>query len=230
MYCINCGVELADTEKVCPLCNTAVMHSVLKQPNVRPLYPKGSKTKLQKNSKTFHGILVMLFLLPMIICFFSDLQADGNLNWVGLVVGGLAVAYITFALPLWFRRANPVIFVPCDFAAAILFLLYINFWTDGNWFLSFALPISVAFGLITCAIVTLNHYLHNGKLYIFGGGSIAYGVLMILIEFLLTITFDISFSGWSIYPLVALVMLGLILIYLAINSVARETIERKLFF
>lgn len=26
MYCINCGVELADSETVCPLCGTRVFH------------------------------------------------------------------------------------------------------------------------------------------------------------------------------------------------------------
>ena len=26
MYCIKCGVELADSEKVCPLCGTRVFH------------------------------------------------------------------------------------------------------------------------------------------------------------------------------------------------------------
>ena len=26
MYCIKCGVELADSEKSCPLCQTPVFH------------------------------------------------------------------------------------------------------------------------------------------------------------------------------------------------------------
>ena len=28
MYCIKCGVELADSEKVCPLCGTRVFHRI----------------------------------------------------------------------------------------------------------------------------------------------------------------------------------------------------------
>ena len=31
MYCIKCGVELADTEKQCPLCGTLVYHPELEQ-------------------------------------------------------------------------------------------------------------------------------------------------------------------------------------------------------
>ena len=39
MYCIKCGVKLADSEKKCPLCNTVVYHPDLQQNEVKPLYP-----------------------------------------------------------------------------------------------------------------------------------------------------------------------------------------------
>ena len=37
MYCVKCGVRLADTEKVCPLCATRVYHPDLEQPKTPPL-------------------------------------------------------------------------------------------------------------------------------------------------------------------------------------------------
>ena len=40
MYCIQCGVQLSDTEKKCPLCGTVVFHPELKQPDASPLYPE----------------------------------------------------------------------------------------------------------------------------------------------------------------------------------------------
>ncbi len=230
MFCINCGVKLADTEKKCPLCNTVVYHPTLQQPDVRPLYPKDRYPKVQANSKVLNGILVILFLIPLLICFLSDLQRDGRLNWFGLAAGGLLLLYVVMALPGWFRKPNPVIFVPCDFVAMILYVLYINLWTGGGWFLSFAFPIAGSLGLIVCAVVTLCYYLRRGVLYILGGGLIALGGLMLLIEFLLDITFSVNYIGWSIYPLIALTLLGGALIYLAINRTARETMERKLFF
>lgn len=59
---------------------------------------------------------------------------------------------------------------------------------------------------------------------------VALGAFMLLIEFLMDITFGLPFVGWSIYPLAALVLLGGLLLYFAINQSARETMERKLFF
>ena len=58
----------------------------------------------------------------------------------------------------------------------------------------------------------------------------ALGAFMLLMEFLMGVTFQLPFIGWSIYPLCVLMLFGGLLIYLAINRSAREIIERKLFF
>lgn len=230
MYCIKCGVQLADTEKKCPLCNTIVYHPEFKQPAERPLYPSNKMPKSTSGSKALNGAMIILFLIPLFVCFAADLHMDGHLEWFGYVAGALILAYIVFVLPMWFRKINPVIFVPCDFVAIGLYLLYINLATDGTWFLSFALPVTGGLCLITCTVVTLLYYLRRGTLYIIGGAFMALGAFMLLIEFLMGMTFHLRFIGWSIYPLCVLLLLGGLLIYLAINRAAREIMERKLFF
>ncbi len=230
MYCIKCGVKLAASEKKCPLCNTVVCHPDFKETTQRQLYPNNKMPKNNSGSKALNGAVIILFFIPLLVCFFADLTLDGKFQWFGYVVGALMVAYSAFALPLWFKKPNPVIFVPCNFVAIGLYLLYINLATSGNWFLSFALPVVCGMCLITCTMVTLLHYLRRGRLYIFGGAFMALGAFMLLIEFLMGITFDMRFIGWSIYPLVVLILFGGLLIYFAINSSAREMMERKLFF
>ena len=122
MYCINCGVKLADTEKVCPLCNTTVYHPDLVREDVRPLYPENRRPKLKAGSGALCGAILILLFIPLLVTFLADYHFDKSLNWFGFVAGALLVAYVTFALPLWFRRPNPVIFVPCSFAAAIAYV------------------------------------------------------------------------------------------------------------
>lgn len=230
MYCIKCGVQLADTEKKCPLCNTSVYHPEFKQPAERPLYPSNKMPKSSSGSKALNGAVIILFLIPLFVCFAADLHADGHLDWFGYVAGALVLAYIVLALPMWFCKPNPVIFVPCDFAATGLYLLYINLATGGVWFLRFAFPVTAGLCLITCTVVTLLHYLRKGKLYIIGGAFMGLGAFMLLTEFLMGLTFRLRFIGWSIYPLCVLFLFGGLLIYFAINRAARETMERKLFF
>ncbi len=230
MYCIKCGVKLADTEKKCPLCNTVVYHPDFEQTAEQPLYPSNKMPKSNSGSKALNGAVIILFFIPLLVCFFADLSLDGKIEWFGYVAGALLVSYVAFALPLWFKKPNPVIFVPCDFVGIVLYLLYINLETNGNWFMSFAFPIVGGICLITCTVVTLMYYLRRGKLYILGGAFMALGAFMLLIEFLMKITFNLHFIGWSIYPLVVLFLFGGLLIYFAINSAAREMIERKIFF
>ena len=230
MYCIHCGVKLADTEKVCPLCGTEVFHPHLRQPEAVPLYPRDRAPHVRPRNGAVNGSILALFLLPLLITFLVDLRTADGLSWFGFAAGGLAVAYVVFALPRWFRRPNPVIFVPCGFAAAALYLLYIDLTVDGGWFLPFAFPVTAGLALIVCAVVVLLRCLRRGRLYIVGGAVMALGGLTVLIEGRIAVCFSIPFVGWSFYPLAAMLLLGGLLIFLAINGAAREKMERRLFF
>lgn len=230
LYCVNCGVKLADTEKKCPLCGTTVYHPEIERKTEEPLYPNNKMPDMKAGTKALCGAVIILFLIPLAVCFLADLLYDGTLNWFGYAAGALIVAYIMFALPLWFNKPNPVIFVPCNFVATGLYLLYINGITNGNWFLSFAFPVTGGMCLITCAVVTLLYYVRRGRLYVLGGMLIALGAFAPLIEFLMGVTFNMHYIGWSIYPLVILILFGGLLIYLAISRPAREIMKRKFFF
>lgn len=230
MYCINCGVKLANAEKKCPLCGVAVFHPELDRPEGEPLYPGHRAPAPQVSSRGIQIVLTTAFLLPLLITLLCDLQINAKVTWSGYVAGALLVGYVVMVLPLWFRKPNPVVFVPCGFAAVGLYLLYIDLATGGRWFLSFAFPVVGGIGLIITAVVVLLRYLRRGKLYIIGGASAAMGAFMPLMEFLIYITFERTrFVGWSLYPLTALVLLGGMLIFLAIHRPARETMERKFF-
>lgn len=230
MYCVNCGVKLAASEKECPLCGTVPYHPDIAREPGEPLYPANRYPAETMRPKVMQGAMLILFLLPMVITLLVDLQTNGTVTWSGHVVGALVLSYLVICLPMWFRKPNPVIFVPCDFAAVILYLLYVDLAAGGGWFLSFAFPVTGGIGLIVTAVVTLLRYVRRGKLYILGGAVMAFGAFMLLIEFLMVITFEnYFFVGWSLYPLAVLFLLGVLMIYLAIDRSAREMMERKLF-
>ena len=230
MYCVKCGVELADTEKVCPLCATAVYHPDISQPEGSALYPADRLPPARKLSRGYHIVAAAAFLLPLLLVLMADLQENRTVTWSGYVIGALLVSYVCVVLPLWFRKPNPVIFVPCGFAAGCLFLLYVDLFTRGGWFLTFAFPVLGGLGLLVTATVTLTRYIKKGKLYIAGGTVIVLGGLTLMTELLMNHTFGLSrFVGWSLYPLVTLILLGGILIFLAICRSARLVMERKFF-
>ena len=72
MYCVKCGVKLANTESKCPLCNTAVYHPDIQREAAEPLYPNGKMPKGPSRSKVICGAVIILCLFPAIVCFLAD--------------------------------------------------------------------------------------------------------------------------------------------------------------
>ena len=228
MYCAKCGVKLADTEHSCPLCGTRAHPDLWCQAET-PMYPR-QQPPVQVSTRAIMIILTTLFLLPAIICFQCDLLLGGTIVWSGYVISALVTVYVCVVLPLWFRKPNPVIFVPCGFAAVAVMLLYISIATEGGWFLSFAFPVTGYVCLVVTAVVTLMRYVRRGSLYVFGGAFCALGIFMPVMGYLLNLTFyEPHFALWSLYPMTPLLLLGGMLIFLAICRPARETMQRKFF-
>ena len=230
MYCISCGVKLADSEKCCPLCGTIPFHPDIPQREGTRLYPAGRCPKQQVSRRGFLGVATILLLIPVLVSLICDLSLHGRITWSGYIIGGIALGYVAMVMPLWFQHPSPAIFVPCTFAAAGLYVLYIDLTVRGGWFLGFAFPVIGFLGALVSAVVILIRYLRRGALYIFGGALIGLGAFLPVMELLMKNTFHLpKFVGWSWYPLVALVLLGGALIFLALCRPARETVERKLF-
>lgn len=230
MYCIKCGVGLADSETKCPLCGTRVYHPELKAGEGAPLYPREEKAVQPAIRWRIMLLLTLLYLLPMSICLVADLRLGNTVNWSGYVIGAMGVLYVMVGMPNWFYHPNPVIFVPSSFAAVAVYLLYIDLKVEGGWFLPFALPVTAALCLIVTAVVTLTRYIRKGRLYIFGGAAIMLGFFMPLLEYLLHLAFGLPGGGiWSWYPLLSLVLLGLLLILAAILRPLRETLAKRFF-
>ncbi len=229
MYCIKCGVELADSEKKCPLCGLEPYHPELSRTLAPKAYPEYEAPKTKINRKTVMFILTVISFVCTAQLFICDISITGRVTWSLYAGGGLMLFYIIAMLPLWFKKPNPVIFVPCDFAAATLYLLVINLITGGDWFLSFALPISAVACIITTTVVTLRRYVHGGFFFIYGGAIIAAGIYICLIEFFLHITFGVNFYFWSFYPFTACILLGLAMMLIGICKPVRQALEKKFF-
>ena len=188
MYCVNCGVRLADTEEKCPLCDVAV-GTALPGRQEAPLYPPDRIPYTKVNKGAVNGAFLILWMIPLLVVLFVDLQVDWVFGWSYYVAGAMVMAYVIFALPV----------------------------TGG-------------LALVVTTVVTLLRYIKKGRLYILGGAFMALGAMMLLAELLMMHTFSLPFSGWSVYPLIVLVLLGGTLIFLGINKTARERMERRFFF
>ena len=82
-YCVNCGVELADSEKYCPLCHTEVINprSPYKEPSEFPYPRQIERIASHIDRRFFASISTFILLLPAFITILCDLLTDASLNW-----------------------------------------------------------------------------------------------------------------------------------------------------
>ena len=152
-YCVNCGVELGESEKACPLCNTKVYHPKHRpNPDAAP-YPGDHCVSEQKVSRGgVILIITLVFLLPTSIVAMADVSINFKITWSGYVLGAFAFLYLAVVPPLASKKERPVLFIVLDAVCLGLYLLYIEKKTGDIWFSSLALYIIAG---ITAAVSIL---------------------------------------------------------------------------
>ena len=232
MYCVKCGVRLQDGTGSCPLCGTPVRDPDGKDEETRE--PKNYPDTLPRHhcETNLAAIFFLTALSALVIAveLAVCLKVYGELRWGGFAAGGVALFYIIAVLPFWFRRPLMVVFLPVDFLAAGLFVLYINLATGGHWFLSFAFPVIACAGLLTVGLYCLLKYVRGGRLFILGGFLILVGGYTVLVEFFESVTFHTPMFLWSLFPLAGLFTAGAFLLLGGMIRPLRRTLEKIFFF
>lgn len=229
MYCVKCGVRLEENAKVCPLCNTPVWNPD-QDADVSALKPTGYSDKMpyrkQKSRKPalilLTAICAFVIVLETVLC----LLIYKEFKWSGYVTGGVLLGYVYILLPLWFREPRAELLVPIDHIATALFLAYVNWKTGGHWFLSFALPLCGASGLISTVMICLLKYVKKGRLFIFGGSFIILGLFCFLVEFMTHLTFGTRMFVWSQFAMAAFAATGILLILAGFIKPLRAALEK----
>lgn len=110
-YCVNCGVELAPSEPVCPLCHTEVQNP--RQPFDRkapqPFPARLDLFRPQSDRGFIAAILTLVLLLPAAICLACDVAYTSSAGWSMLVIGAVAMLWV-FIVPALFIRRHPILF------------------------------------------------------------------------------------------------------------------------
>ena len=229
MYCIKCGVKLEEGQSICPICETRVYHPEIKHRD-EPTYPKIPFESEEFNRIGLMIVLSVIFFVMLIVPIILELDWQRDISWSGYSALGVLIFYTTFVMPYWFKRPNPVIFVPTIFALVLLLLLFICLKNGGNWFMSFAFPTVGALGIIISAATAVLYYVKKGCLYTVGGMLIAIGLWTVLLEYDIHTTFGITHSfRWSLAPLTVLGVAGLLLIIIAIIKPLKESLHRVFF-
>ena len=228
MYCVKCGVQLAEGVGRCPLCQTPVWNpdeGVAVEPTFSNRYPQPLKSRRYPILAFLTVLLLAVSLSALILC----LTLHRRVAWSGYVMLGCGLLYFAVIFPFWFERREPLIFVPLAFVLTAGYLLYICLYTGGHWFLNFALPVTGIVGLLATLSVALFRFGKRRRLIKTGALLVTIGCSAMLIEFFEALSFGTAMFLWSLYPVCCFSLLGLFLILCGLIPSWRDCVERKLF-
>ena len=230
MYCVKCGVRLADSERRCPLCGTRAYHPDIAQGDALPPYPS-VKPELRAMNRPLVMLIITLILsvvaLQMLI---FDWRLSGAVSWSYFASGGIVCAYFILIFPFWLRHPNPVILLPVDIAILCAYVFGIDALFGDGWFLPLALPLFALAAILTVTPTAVLYYVRRGHFFVYGGVALALGVSLVLTEWLIDRYFGIgSFVFWSLPPLLGLTLLGIFLLLAGIIKPLRVRLEKSFF-
>lgn len=233
-YCVHCGVELAQGEKVCPLCNTKVYDPNGPDSNekIKSSFPKKIENpELQIERKYGTLLMTLLLSIPVLLSIICDLLSSQHLSWSLYVCTGIAYFWILAILPHYFEKSNPYLITILDTVATVILLMFVAMISGNvNWFLPLALPLSLLGGLIAMAIIFQCNIKKKSKVYIIGNMMFIMGVGIVLVEVIIRHYLQDSFKlNWSLYAAVSFAVQGIIFHIVDKSTALKERIRKKLF-
>mgnify|MGYP000112014457 CR=1 FL=1 len=232
-YCVNCGVELADSEKRCPLCHVEVQNpkAPWEEPPERP-YSHHVNTIMKRIDRGYLATLVgLLLFIPCVVTVLLDILSGNGLTWSAYVIGAVGLVYVSVLMPFYFKKYHTLAFLSADFGAVALYLFLIERMSGGHWFLGLGLPLTAAAGVCTIGLVFLFARGFSMILMKIGVIMITIGLFLVCVETLTSLYVHgaVRFA-WSLYALIPCASLGAATLILERRKSLKESIRRRLFY
>lgn len=154
-YCVKCGVELDDSAKKCPLCDTSVYLPNTEISDDNPPAPFSQVKMIPKDAKKEFAasVITVLLAIPMIVCGIVNLFYRKDGPWSVYVITSVLLFWVIVILPFYLKKTRPYLMWLID-TAAVLAYVYVFFplrKEDADYYLTVALPLIAAVSL--CVLI-----------------------------------------------------------------------------
>lgn len=217
-YCVNCGVELAPSQRACPLCGTPVQNP--RQP-YDPETPKPFPSELDlfspSDDRGYLALIATLLLaLPAAICLCCDLAYTHGAGWSLLVAGAMGLLWILVVPMLLIRRGRVWWALLLDTAGVLGYLWLVErFAAPGEWYWRLAVPIVLLLFFLAAADTLLLRRIVKGRLRQTAAAVITVPLLLAGIEAAVDFYLDGQVDlFWSLLVSLPCLLLALLLLVL----------------
>jgi hypothetical protein len=212
--CVNCGVELDDGMKICPLCGRYQGNGG-EQKNLSPDNPSGIiQVQKKENTRYLWELSGIITFSGIAVCTIVELLISKGLRWSLFSDVSIVAAWLVLTLFLYGRK-RPLIVIPGLMVTILAALFVINLIAPGrSWFIPVALPLVIAAFLAGGIVILLYRVAHFKGFNVIALALIVLSGFCIVTEMIL----DNYLKGfvdlrWSLITSVSILPVALILFF-----------------
>lgn len=145
-YCVNCGVELDENARRCPLCDTPVYHpDALHAADEKSFFAEKKEEIVPVSNRELALLISAMLISVAVCCSVLNFFLRTSHTWSLYVTGAAVMLWIWFVLPLVARRIPPWVALPIDVGAVGLYVFLMAIDLNGMvWFRGLVLPILIS--------------------------------------------------------------------------------------
>ncbi|MGI6161056.1 MAG: DUF6320 domain-containing protein [Christensenellales bacterium] len=232
-YCVNCGVELDQSQKDCPLCGTEVINpkKPYSEKAERP-YPK-RLDRLNRNidrTVTF-VIITLVFIIAILTTLAANIVNNDAVTWSLYPVGAIILVWIYIATP-WIIKKPSILLIGATYTISTLgYLALINLLVEGNWFIPLALPLVLSLSILVCSTLILSRKGIIRDLAVPAAWLIVISTYALITDIILNSYLKGEMLvTWSIFVLIPLAIMSAILNVIQRKKDLKSELKRRLHF
>ena len=191
IICKECGVELEEKMRKCPLCDTSVSDdgsgSFTLKSSRKELEPDVGKTNLL--SRILWQITAILLLSGIAATLVINLSIQGSITWsvYPISICLMILAYVSL-MSLWRTTITYQLAGGWIFSSIVLFIM--NGFVSGDWPVMLALPILCAVNVTTFILIFVLRALATKGLNVLAVVILAIAILCLVLEGIISIYFE----------------------------------------
>ena len=230
-YCVNCGVELVEAERCCPLCGVESINPASPfDPATERKYPEVPVGGYRRGFRDLVAPIAMIMLIPVLISIVCDVLTSGFVTWSVFVVASIVLVGLFLLPPLGMRKSRPLACLFIDWIGVGLFLFVLDYFTPWMWFFRVGLPLTCVGCVVSISVVALFLRVDMRNLVKAAISLFTIGGFVMFTDFMIKRYLGRDFPlGWSLIVIVPCVVLGIVALIVNRNHRLKEEMRQRFF-
>jgi hypothetical protein len=238
IFCNNCGVELEEYMKICPLCGKHISdESPEEEENIQFQKEKGKEVLLSdfkeltpiQRRRLFWQLSGLILISGMIVTLIIDLIINRSITWSKYSVSACLALFLIITLIVFLNRIIAIALFGSFLITSLLMVLFDMFNENIGWGTKIGIPLVFSFYLVVFVLIWLVRRSKQRGINLIAYFLIASGILSLCVEGIISLQISNSLSfQWSVIAFVSVLPVSAILLF--IHYRLRKGTDLKRFF